>query len=455
MKQRPLSLCIALLVLSGCASTSPPEPGVYTPGSWRYSASATQAPLPDAVTASWWKNLGSDELNRLVQQAATGSFDVAAAVARVAQARAQSRIAGAALLPGVTAFADADRQNGLLVSNADSNNTGFDLGIAASYELDFWGRNRSVHDASVARLNASVFDRDTVTLTVTSDVASMWLQTVSLRERGSVARRTLATAQRILATIDSRRRAGAATALELAQQRGLAAAGKRTAAALEQQANDAEASLALLLGETPSRFHVVTTSLDDLRVPSSLMTRRPDLASAEAQLRAAHADIAVARAAMLPSVTLTGPVGLGSERLRSLFDNPVYSVAAGLTAPIFNAGSLAAGRDLAVARQEELLAVYRKAIVAAFGDVELSLNAAAGVDAQRIAQDEELAQARRALVLAESRYRAGAETLLVVLDAQQTLYAAEDEAVQLRLARLQASVALFRALGGGWSEATG
>lgn len=418
--------------------------------------------MPDAVTASWWKNLGSDELNRLVGQAATGSFDVAAAAARVAQARAQSRIAGAALLPAVTGFADADRQSGLLVSNADSNDTGFDLGIAASYELDFWGRNRSLRDASVARLNASVFDRDTVALTVMSDVASMWLQTVALRERGSVARRTLATAQRILAAIDSQRRAGAATALELAQQRGLVAARKRTAAALEQQANDAEASLALLLGETPSRFHVATTSLDDLRVPlidagvpSSLITRRPDLASAEAQLRAAHADITVARAAMLPSVTLSGSVGLGSERLRSLFDNPVYSVAAGLTAPIFNAGSLAAGRDLAVARQEELLAVYRKAIVAAFGDVELSLNAAAGVDAQRIAQNEELAQARRALVLAESRYRAGAETLLVVLDAQQTLYAAEDEAMQLRLARLQASVALFRALGGGWSEATG
>lgn len=155
---------------------------------------------------------------------------------------------------------------------------------------------------------------------------------------------------------------------------------------------------------------------------------------------------------MLPTVTLTASVGTGSDRIQRIFDNPLYSIAAGLTAPIFNAGALAAGRDLALAQQQELLAGYRQSIITAFADVERALNASAGVDAQTLAQDQELREARRTLQLAESRYRAGAgaETSLVVLDAQRTLYAAEDEHVQLHLARLQAAVTIYRSLGGGW-----
>jgi len=185
-------------------------------------------------------------------------------------------------------------------------------------------------------------------------------------------------------------------------------------------------------------------------LPADLLLRRPDIARAEAQLSSADANIIAARAAMLPRISLGGDITAGSNRVSSVFDNPVYSLAAGLAAPIFNAGRLAAGRDLAVAQREELLANYRRAIVAAFGDVEVALNAVAGIDAQRIAQEEELRQAQRALNLAESRYRAGAETSLTLLDAQRTLYAAQDAAAQLRTLRLQAAVSLYKALGGGW-----
>jgi outer membrane protein TolC len=171
-------------------------------------------------------------------------------------------------------------------------------------------------------------------------------------------------------------------------------------------------------------------------------------------LTAADANIIAARAAMLPSISLSGDINAGSNRLSSVFDNPVYSLAAGLAAPIFNAGRLAAGRDLAVAQREELLANYRRAIVAAFGDVETAMNAVSGIDAQRVAQEEELRQAQRALTLAESRYRAGAETSLTLLDAQRTLYAAQDTAAQLRTLRLQASVSLYKALGGGWQSSS-
>ncbi|MGT2490840.1 TolC family protein [Cupriavidus basilensis] len=163
-------------------------------------------------------------------------------------------------------------------------------------------------------------------------------------------------------------------------------------------------------------------------------------------MAAADGDIAVARALMLPRLALTASATGQSDRLRTLFENPVYAIAAGVLAPIFNAGRLAAGHDMAIAQKQELLADYRRAIVAASGDVEVALNSIAGVGAQRIAQDEELAQARRAFTLAERRYRAGAETLLIVLDAQRTLYAAEDDAAQLRLAALQARCSCTRPL---------
>lgn len=165
---------------------------------------------------------------------------------------------------------------------------------------------------------------------------------------------------------------------------------------------------------------------------------------------ATDANIAAARAAMLPSLTLSAGAGYASDTVHTLFDTPLYSLAAGLAAPIFEGGRLRGARDLAVAQREELLADYHAAIVAAFGDVDKALNAVAGLDAQIKAQNEALAQAQHAYALAQSRYRAGAETMLTVLTTQQALFAAQDEAVQLKQARLQAAVALYQALGGGW-----
>ncbi|WP_371087396.1 efflux transporter outer membrane subunit [Variovorax sp. RCC_210] len=436
----------AAWLVSGCATASPPT---TTP----------VAAAPDAAArrdAPWWRSFGSTELDALVEQAATQSLDVAAAAARVRQAEASARMAGAALWPGVTAGLDAARQ-GRMGGEAQVAGDSFAASLGASYELDFWGGNRAAQHSALAGLRASAFARDTVRLTTTAGVANAWLQAVSLRERAAIGTRNLDNAQRVLALVDSRARAGAATPLELAQQRGLVASQQRTLAALHQQADDARTALAVLSGQ--SAFGFAAASLDGLRepgigagLPSDLLARRPDIARAEALLDAADADIAVARAAMLPRVTLGAGVGWSAGRLRALFDSPVYSLAAGLAAPIFDAGRLAAGRDLAVARREELLAGYRAAVVAAFGDAATALDAVAGIDRQRDAQAEELRQAQRAFTLAQSRYKAGAETLLVLLDAQRTLYAAQDAAVQLKAQRLQASVALYRALGGGWAQ---
>ena len=446
------------LLLAACTTPLPPplDPAAPAlPARWQ----AISKDATDCTACSGWQAFGSEELRALTAQALAQNLDIAVAAARVAQADAAARIAGAALLPSVTAQADAGRQGRL---GGDAVVTGRNLGVSlgAQYEIDFWGRHRAARDGALHGLQASAFDRDTVRLALVAGVASTWLQAVAAADRSDIARLNLSRAERVLALVESRARAGAATPLELAQQRGLVANQARGLAALRQQAVDARTALAVLLGETQARG-LRTASLAALAppqlgvgLPSELLARRPDLAAAEARMAAADADVAAARAAMLPRVTLGGSVGYASDRLRSLFDNPLYSLAAGLTAPVFDAGRLAAEADRAAARRTELLARYHQAIVAAFGDVEIALNAVDGSQTQADAQAEELRQAGRAATLAEVRYRAGAETLLTLLDAQRTLYAAQDEAVQARLAQLQASVALYRALGGGWQAGT-
>jgi NodT family efflux transporter outer membrane factor (OMF) lipoprotein len=200
-----------------------------------------------------------------------------------------------------------------------------------------------------------------------------------------------------------------------------------------------------------------TAAFADLRwpriasgVPSELLARRPDIAAAEARLAAASANVQVARAALLPKLTLGVEFGSGASTFAQIFDSPYYTLTSGLVAPVFNRGRLRAAQQLAEAEQEELLEAYRTSILAAFADVEKALNATQGVDRQRQWQDQEVEQSRIAFQLAERRYRAGAETLLTVLDTQRSLYQAQDQQARLQLSQLQASVALYKALGGGW-----
>ena len=442
----PLILLLAACSHAPDAADTLPE----APQAWRHATLAGEAPDQD-----WWRGFASAELDALIQQALAGNHDLAAAAARLRQAEASARAAGAPLLPRLDGTLGASRA-GRLGGDAETVGTLYSGGLAASYEVDLWGRLAADHDAALAELAASRFDRDALRLTLTASVADAWLRQVALGERLRLAGLNLANAERVLATVEARQAAGAATPLELAQQRGLVAEQRRIREELRQQADDVRSLLAVLLGqgEPAEQARSALASLDvpalDGGLPSELLLRRPDLARAEARLSAADADLRAARAALLPRLNLSAGASGSANRLSRLFADPVYSLAAALTAPIFDGGALAAERDRSAARREELLADYRKSIVEAFADVQVALNAGAGVDAQWQAQQEVQAQAERALRLAEQRYRAGADDLLNLLDAQRTLYAAEDQSAQLRLARLQTGVALARALGGGW-----
>ncbi|MDM0028083.1 efflux transporter outer membrane subunit [Variovorax saccharolyticus] len=428
-----------LLALAACAAApAVPEPAPALP-----------------VHTAWWNAFGSADLRARVEEAQAQNLDVAAAGARLQQAEALVRGADANLWPSVSLAVGASRE-GRWSGEAPVAGNAHAATLVTRYEVDLWGGQRGLRESAKADLRASTFDRDAVRLAVGAGAASAWLRTVGLRDRVAIAELNLADAERLLGLVEARQRAGAATPLELAQQRGIVATQRRVLLALQREAADSRVLLAVWLGRQAATPPVAGT-LDELRVPpfdaglpSDLLARRPDVARAEARLAAADADIEVARAAMLPSLSLSAGIATGGGRWRDLFESPLYTLAAGLAAPIFDAGKLAAGRDLAVARREELLAGYRSSIVAAFADAQAALQALASLDAERVAQAEVQKQARQALAIAESRYRAGAETLLTLLDAQRTLYAALDAGSQLQLARLEASVGLYKALGGGW-----
>ncbi len=344
---------------------------------------------------------------------------------------------------------------------ADSSSGSF----TAAYELDLWGLNAAGVQGAEAALRADRHDLESVRLTLTAGVASAYFQVLSLRGRLAIARANLAIADRVFAVVDARLRNGSASALDLARQRTAVLAQQASIPPLELQERQTLFALALLLGRPPQGFAAGATvagtapDLANLAVPriapglpADMLTRRPDVARAEAQLAAAHANVAAARAALLPAIQLSGSAGLASGVLVNFLNTPTASLALGasLLQTIFDGGRRRGAIALTRSNERELVENYRKSILAALADVEAALAGCSGTAEQGLLQDLTLAEARRALRLAEIRYREGVDDLLSVLDAQRTLFQAEDQGAQIRLARLQAAVALFKALGGGW-----
>jgi NodT family efflux transporter outer membrane factor (OMF) lipoprotein len=436
-----------LLLVAGCGTTSPVlRPDVAPPPAY------TEQVAGPAISAGWWNRFESAELRALVDEALEGSPDLAIAMERVRQAEAQVRVAGSSLFPGLNFSMDSR-------ANKDSESSGASL--SASYELDLWGRNAAGVSAAEAGLRATTYDRESARLTLISGVANAYFDILSLRGRLAVARENLAIAERVLALVEVRRRNGAVSALDVERQQAAILSQRAALPALEQQERQTLAALALLLGRAPQGFAVQAAGVEALAIPAvspglpaELLTRRPDLAAAEASLAAANADLTAARAQLLPSITLTGSAGVASGTLLAFASGgtSTLAVAASVLQPIFDGGRRRAGVTLAESRERELVESYRKAILAALADVENALVATTRLAEREALQAEAARRSREALRLAEVRYREGADDLLSVLDAQRTLFNAEDQAAQARLDRLQAAVALYKALGGGWQQ---
>jgi multidrug efflux system outer membrane protein len=477
MKWQPSGLALAGCVCVWLASCSVgpayKRPDIAPPAQWHETAGAGAGGNGSDTSASvwpkadWWHGFGSAKLDELIAEAERSNDDLAGAIARVQEADAQARIAGAALLPSLDLGATATRQRAQVSGGALLTGEGpkvfndFNPELSASYELDFWGKNRASRDAARAAAAASRYDQQTVALTVISSVATTYFQALELRDRIDVAQQNLQNGEKILRGFKAEQLAGTATGLDVAQQETTVAVLNAAIPPLLQQFRQTVYALAVLIGKTPESVDVDMGTLTDLSsppvvegLPSQLLSRRPDVAEAEQQLIAANADITVARAALFPDIQLTAAGGYESSALASLV-NPfsrVYSIGAGLTQPIFHGGALHAQVAFSKARYTELLTTYHKTVLTAFGNVEGALVAAQQTAEQQKRQQEAVITARRAFDYAQLQMSAGTVNILTVLNTENALFSAQDELVQVNFLHLQALVDLFTALGGGWQQ---
>jgi multidrug efflux system outer membrane protein len=451
---------LATLAALAACSVGPAykRPDIPLPPQWQETSNEAAAVWP---SADWWHGFGSEKLDELIAEAQRSNDDLAVAIARVQEADAQARIAGAPLLPSIDFSADASRQEAQLTGGGHGTFNTFNPMFTASYELDFWGKNRALRAAARATAIASHYDKETVALTVISSVATTYFQILQFRDRLDVARQNLVNGQKILRGLQLQQTAGIATALDVAQQETAVALLDAAIPPLQQQFRQTVNALALLLGKTPESIEVDTGTLDSLKsplvvegLPSQLLSRRPDVAESEQQLISANADITVARAALFPSIQLTAGGGYESSALSSLI-NPasrVWSVSAGLTQPIFHGGALRGQVAFSNALYAELLSSYHKTVISAFGNVENALVAARQTKEQQIRQQKAVDTAQRAFRYAQIQMSAGTVNILTVLNTENALFSAQDELVQVQFLHLQSLVDLFTALGGGWQQ---
>ena len=461
-----------MLSLGGCLlSGEKPDPALDIPQAYDggpKNPAVAEAAVP---TLDWWRGFRSKELTEVIEEARAANLDIAAAVARIVQADAQSRIAGAPLLPGVNLNGGATRSRASQATGglggpsagsfagSSSERDSLSASLTASYEIDFWGKNRSALRAAEETAVASRYDREVVGLTTVVATANAYFQVLAAQDLLRSTRENEKSATRVLNLIQQRLNAGTASALETAQQESLVNTQRALIPPLEQILTQNRNALALLMARSPESVRVRGGSLRSIAyprvtpgLPSELLAQRPDIREAEANLAAANANVENARAQMLPSITLTGEGGYQSAVLRTLLrpESAFYTLTAGLTQPIFDGLKLQGNLDLQKGKQDELLQNYRKAVISAFSDVETALDGIRQTALRERLQGDVVTSSQRAFDISEQRLNQGTIDLVVVLQTQQALYTAQLAHVQARLAHVQAIVSLYQALGGGW-----
>lgn len=461
-------VCVALLMLTGCSVGpvfAPPQAEV--PGAYRAGGPAA----PVWPEAEWWRGFGSVELDALIAEARANSPDILAAVARVRQAEASLRLAGASLWPTVGVSADAQWARSSIPRRVGSQSVpsgryaesrSYGVGPSISWEVDLWGRLAAGREAAEAAALATALDARSVALSVVSAVAGTWFQALSLQDRLDVAERNLADSERVLAAVTARAQVGTANQLDVAQQAALVASLRARVPGLRSQLEQQLNALGVLTGRPPAAITVRPGTLSALALPAvapglpaELLARRPDIAAAEADLRGANANIRAARAAFLPNVTLSGRAGFENIALATLFGpGSLFVSAVGSAAQtIFDGGARRAVLARSQAQEEELLANYRRVVIQAFTDVEDAVQAYRYSSEQEDLTREAVTTSQRAADIARAQLLAGTIDIVATLNAQTTLFTNLDALAQVRLSRFQSLLALYKALGGGWSTA--
>jgi hypothetical protein len=448
------------LWVTACTDSAPQriesQAGVVLPASLGNWAATVAAPDTDWVAA-----FGSTELLSLVQEALTANPDIAIAQARIRAADARARSVSAVLLPQVDASASGIRQAGSTrEGSAVETNRGAQ--ISARYELDFWHRGRAARDEAQAQVRVARFDTEVVRISLQAAVVVAYIGLADLQQQQQSLKDQLALHQQTIAALQARESAGLANRAELAAQRAQLATAAAELAKLQQQHQDLLAALALLLGRSDAQLSLAGASLTELKQPSlvgtspaQLLLRRPDVASAEAALAAANANVEAARAAFFPRVAIDLGLALQNPGFNAAVTTLqgtglASSLAVSAIQPLFNGGKLQAEKELAVAQQQSLLASYRSSILAAMIDAQRAVAAANAYRQQLQQLDHIVTQLHAVVDVLQARYVAGLGDQIAMLDAQRAWQQAHAQQQQLQAQQLQAAVTVFRAFGGGW-----
>ncbi len=457
-----LAVSIAAAVLAAaCASPEPVRPEVAVPAGWQAPAKATD----NLAERPWGKVFESKELDALITEALANNADLRIAADRVELSRAQFGFQRSFLYPAVGVSGTATRQRTPVASSADNAVTeSASLGLAVpTWEIDLWGRVRSATEAARRQLIASEDTRRALYTSIIAQVASGYLELLSLDAQIVTARQTAAARREALRLIDLRYRGGVASRLELNDQISLVAGADRVIAGLERQRTLTENALSALVGRNPGSI-ARERQLSDLvlpvelpaGMPSVLLVRRFDILAAEESLYGAEASVDAARKAFFPTITLTGIVGFASPALRDLFDSGRYawSASPSIGLPIFNAGRLTSDLEGAQAQQRIAVEQYKRTIRNAFREVEDALSSYQRLTEERSALTDAVKANRERLRLSELRYRSGVAAYFEVLDSSRQLFDSELALIQVTAGQYQSVIQLYQALGGGYDQAS-
>ena len=445
------------------------RPATSAPAGWKEAGPWKEAVPKDAIAkGAWWELFADPLLNDLESKAAAANPDLKAAVARVAQARAVARLTESDFYPTISLNPTVQRERNTEnrvtqppTSGARSYTANqFRVPVDLSYEVDLWGRVRRASEAVTAVAEAAVAGYETIRLTLHADVAGSYFALRAIDADRGVFRKTLDLRRESLRLAQTRLRLGACNDLDVSRAETELTTTEAEAIGLERRRAEIEHALAVLTGRTPTDLSIPDKPLDlqpppiPAGLPSELLERRPDVAEAERRMAASNAEIGIATAAYYPSLTLTAELGYESRELKSLFnwESRVWTLGAGLVAPLYQGGRIDADVERAKARHEESVAQYRGRLLVAFQEVEDGLSGLRVLAEQAEAQARAVASSRRTADLTTARYKAGLVSYFEVVDAERTALQSERLATQIRGQRLVTSVFLIKALGGGWQD---
>ncbi|WOF44150.1 efflux transporter outer membrane subunit [Sphingopyxis indica] len=448
----PRAALLLPLLLAACVPAiglRPSASAVAPPADWRTDLSAT-----GSIDARWWTRFGDPQLAALVEQARANNVDLAIAAARVAEARAQERVARSLLLPSLSVGGGAAEARSLNAFGVATESFAAQPTFQASYELDLFGRNAAQVDAAHANAAAVAAAREAAMLSVSAATASGYVTLLALDERRTLLKETLTSRGEALRIARDRAEAGYTSQLELRQAEAEYRGAEQQIPAVEAAIARQENALSLLVGDAPHAiarggdFDALTAPAVPGLLPSDLVRRRPDIAQAEYALAATDANLRAARAQFLPQIRLSGSAG---AVISSALSDPVgiWSIGGSILAPLFQGGRLQGQFDAATAQRDQAAFAYRKTVLTAFREVEDQLALIDRLGVQETALVAQRAAVADALRHAMNRYRAGYSPYLEQIEAQRALLAVDIQLIQLRADRLTAYIALYQALGGG------